>query len=273
MSASQEPLPTFVDPPVIEAVLGVQFAPLQQLSILHFGIYWAQIQEAYPHQEIKPALVPAIEEFERQPGSEAIVRFGPVSEPELRCWFIDSGSTRLIQTQKDRFIRNWRKVKPEDSYPHYDILKPEFQAEWERFCGFLQQSGLGVPEVNQCEVTYVNHIEIGKGWESPGEAHKVIRLVSDTSTADLLKQPELVRMNTSYAFPNNKGRLHIAAQPAISQHLAKEVLQLTLTARGRPDSSDLPGVLEWFDLGHEWVVRGFADLTTPQMHKVWRRTS
>jgi len=269
---SEKPLPAFEEPPVIETVLGVQFAQVQLLSILHFGLYWEQIRETYSQQEIKPALIPVVEEFESQPAPEVNVKFSVVSEPELRCWFIDSTSTRLIQLQKDRFIRNWRKVKPEDAYPHYDILKPEFRAEWERFCGFLEKNRLGAPDVNQCEVTYVNHIEIGKGWESLGEAHKVIKLVSDMATADLLRQPELVRMNTSYALPNNKGRLHVALQPAISQHLSKEVLQLTLTARGRPTSPNLRDIMEWFDLGHDWIVRGFADLTTPQMHTVWRRT-
>ena len=28
----------------------------------------------------------------------------------------------------------------------------------------------------------------------------------------------------------------------------------------------------WFDTAHEWIVRGFTDLTTDEAHKLWGRT-
>jgi hypothetical protein len=71
--------------------------------------------------------------------------------------------------------------------------------------------------------------------------------------------------------PNNQGRLPIKLQSAIRHADAKEILQLTLTARGRPASSSLDHVRRWFDLGREWVVQGFADFTTAKMHQLWRR--
>ena len=52
-----------------------------------------------------------------------------------------------------------------------------------------------------------------------------------------------------------------------------EVLQLDVSATGRPTSSKTPDILEWLDLGREWVVKGFADFTTPEMHMKWRRTN
>jgi hypothetical protein len=68
------------------------------------------------------------------------------------------------------------------------------------------------------------------------------------------------------------GRLRVMMQPAIRRQGAKEVLQSTLTARGRPRRPELGASLGWFDLGHEWIVRGFTDLTTAAMHTIWRRT-
>jgi len=29
--------------------------------------------------------------------------------------------------------------------------------------------------------------------------------------------------------------------------------------------------MEWFDLGHEWIVKGFTDFTTEHMHEIWGR--
>ena len=39
-----------------------------------------------------------------------------------------------------------------------------------------------------------------------------------------------------------------------------------LTARGQIGES-----FEFFDLGRRWIVKSFAALTTPEMHKVWIR--
>jgi hypothetical protein len=44
---------------------------------------------------------------------------------------------------------------------------------------------------------------------------------------------------------------------------------LKLAAQARVDSTEQ--VSDFFDLGHEWIVRGFADITTPDVHKIWER--
>ena len=273
MSEPKQPLPDYEDPPVIETLLGVQFSPLQSFSIIHLGLCWNQIRSEYPNQEIKPPLIPTFEEFEPQPGTVAKIGIGSAPEPDVRCWFIDPTSTQLIQVQKDRFIRNWRKTHRDQSYPRYRNLKPRFEADWGRFCAFLRKENIGSPEVNQCEVTYVNHIELGRGWESYAETYKVIRLLSPPPPSGFLRQPEIVHINTSYSLPDKRGMLHIVVQPVVSRLLGKEVLQFTLTARGKPASATAEGLSDWFDLGHEWIVRGFADLTTREMHREWGQRS
>lgn len=272
MTNSGRPLPEFDDPPVSETVLGVQFAPLTNFSILQFGLYWELIREEYPRSDIKPPLPSIVEVFEKEqrPSSFGLQL---VSSPEARCWFIDSTETRVIQIQNDRFVHNWRKVRGDETYPRYNQIKPKFVEEWQRFCGFLQAQGIAAPEVNQCEVTYVNHIELGKGWESYNDLNDVIAYWSGTPSGDFLSNPESVSLAARYVMPDKKGRLHIEMQPAIRRYDAKEVLQLNLTARGKPASSRLGDIQSWLDLGHEWVVRGFADFTTRTMHRTWRRLS
>lgn len=59
--------------------------------------------------------------------------------------------------------------------------------------------------------------------------------------------------------------------PVIRADDGKEILQLSLTALCRPRSQldvDLLGAL---DVGREWVVRGFTDFTSREMHEVWKR--
>jgi len=267
------PLPDFTDPPVIETVLGVQFAPLESFSIPHFGLYWAKIRTSYPKCEIQPPLDPVFEEFGIQSRKDLSIGIEIASAPSLRCWYINETSTQLIQVQRDRFIQNWRKVKGDEVYPRYETLRPSFEREWQRFCEFLEHERLGIPKVNQCEVTYVNHIEPGREWHSYGEIDKVIAYWSGSSLGDFLPEPEMVSLNVTYLMPDKGGRLRVIAQPAIRPRDAKEVLQLNLTARGRPKSSSLDDILDWFDLGREWIVRGFTDFTSREMHRVWGRLS
>lgn len=263
----------FGRPPVTETILGVQFLPLRRLTLPYIGVFWGEVRTEYPGQEVKPALSPVVEDFSGVPGPDGSLGIQVMTEPDARCWFIDGTSTQLIQVQRDRFIRNWRKGQPpqHDEYPRYDVLRPRFATDWQRFVAFLEREGLGRPEINQCEVTYVNHVELGVGWEKLGEAHKVLGLLRGMEKREILPEPEIVILNARYLMPEGRGRLHVSAQPAIRRSDGKQVLQLTLTARGKPDSSALDDILRWFDEGHNWIVHGFVDVTTPAMHQTWGR--
>lgn len=264
----QPPLPKYRRPPVIETVLGVQFSPLKSFSIPHFGVFWNAIRSDYPTQEVKPPLGPIIEKFGVPPPMDApSLKF--MAEPEARCWFIDASGTQLIQVQQDRFIRNWRKVTGSEGYPSYEYLKPKFRADWLRFIDFLEREEIERPEVNQCDVTYINHIPVNA--ENLGEAHTVVRALS-SSSGPFLPDPEMAHINVRYVMGDKSGRLHVNLQPAVRLDDRRAILQLTLTARGTPNSSRLDDILAWFDLGHEWVVRGFTDFTKADMHASWERT-
>jgi hypothetical protein len=67
------------------------------------------------------------------------------------------------------------------------------------------------------------------------------------------------------------GRLHVAAEPAIRRSTGEEVYRITLTARGAPTGTGGDDVFGFLDLGREWIVRGFASITTEKMHQAWGR--
>jgi uncharacterized protein (TIGR04255 family) len=265
-------LPKFDRPPVFETVLGVQFNTLQGFSVLHYGLYWGKIRGSYPNYEVHPPLSPAVELFGAEAWKQPTAGLEVLQTPDIRTWFLDATGSMLLQTQKDRFLQNWRKVHDTNVYPHYEQLKPQFFSEWQTFCAFLNEVGINRPEVNQCEVTYVNHIEIQQGSKSYGSLRNVISCWSGEYSGDFLREPEAVGFNSRYLLQEKKGRLHISMQPAIRREDAKEILRLTLTARGKPASSEPTAIEEWFNIGHEWVVRGFTDVTTKEMHDMWGRT-
>lgn len=269
-------LPDFDRPPVIETLLSVQFQKLEQLAIPHFGLLWQRIRATYPDFQVHPPLNPAFERFGEQSADRPQISIERLTierltTPPIRCWFIADEGRKLLQIQNDRFIHNWRKVKIDDEYPRYKTVRRTFEAEWENFCEFLNSENLGIPQPNQCEVTYVNHIECDdNSGRSIGPREMFPSWTSDTSD-DFLPDPDTVRCTASYEIPNRQGRLHIEFKPAIRRSDSKRIILLTLTARGAPGSSKIADVLAWFDLGREWIVRGFTAFTSNKMHNEWGR--
>jgi len=265
-------LPDFAQPPVDEVALSIQFAPIPGLNMGHFGLFWERLRAEYPRFEAHPPITNVTEQFGPANGIAPQLGVSFVQVPEVRCWYLDQSGNYLIQIQHDRFVHNWRKVKGTESYPRYPSLRDELGKEWDRFRDFLNSEGLDSPKVNQCEVLYVNNVEYGKGWSGYGELDKVIAsLALPKAKNRFLPSPERMSMQVVYRLEDDAGRLYVSLGPVIRGRDAAEVLQLTLTARGAPRSSSTEDVFAWLDLGRKWVVRGFEDFTTPEMHNVWGR--
>lgn len=270
MADTVQTIRSFKDAPVIETVLSIQFKPIPGFTIPHFGLYWKGIREEFKHCEIKSPIVHMIEDFQRGPAQRSSVIDLELSpERAIRYWFMDHTRNTFIQIQQDRFIFNWQRIERENVYPRYKTTREKFLEEWKRFCGFLTSENLPTPEVDQCEVTYVNHLEYTAGWDSYGELNKIVSYWSGKASGDFLPPPEKVNINIRYAIPNNQGRLYVSLQPVIRTRDAIEVLQLNLTARGAPASSKTEDVFNWLDLGRKWIVQGFTDFTTDEMHREW----
>jgi uncharacterized protein (TIGR04255 family) len=260
------PTPKFDNPPVIETVLGVEFDPLTKWDIPHFGLFWQNIREEYQQHSVVPPLASQIEKFGAWPKNEAFISF--LEKPEVRCWYFNDAGTWLMQVQNDRFLHNWRKRN--EAYPHYEEAQRRFLISWNHFCQFLESEGIEKPLVRQCEVTYINHIELNED-SALSELSEMFPAWAGNSSSEYLSQPEAVVLNTIYRLPDDKGRLRIVMQPVIRHADLKRIIQLELTARVFT-SSDNDEISSSLDCGHEWVVNSFADFTSPGMHEIWKRT-
>lgn len=265
-------LPDFDSPPVVEAVLGVEFAPLEGWDVRHFGLFWEWVSGRYPKFEVQPPIATA---DRAGPHAEIarnlVTSFLAVSGPKIRTWFVDHSETRLLQVQDDRFIHNWRKVLGDEAYPHYeDAIRPAFRSEWGEFCRFLDQYGIKRPSAGMWEVTYVNHLERGREWNGPEDLGLVFPFWEHRPAGGYLPPPTSVSLQMVFPVAAG-GQLSVSINPGVRQRDNKEILQFNLTAKGRMESSSADDLLRGFDLGREWVVRGFADLTSGQMHSLWRR--
>ncbi|MGB2806226.1 MAG: TIGR04255 family protein [Sedimentisphaerales bacterium] len=270
MPEEKRKLPEYDNPPVTEVVIGVQFKALEAFTAVHPGLYWQRIRNNYPKFSAKPPLGTTFEFF----SGDKLPTFKPKDSqipPIPRCWLLDDSENRLIQIQSERFLHNWKKVTGEEDYPRFNNICKDFKTLWIDFIDFSKDEGLGQVEPNQWEVTYVNYIFENMGWASMNDLCHLFPSWSGKSSEGYLPIPENIVINTTYAFPEQLGRLHITLEPSYKMPDSIKLLRLNLTARGRLESSDIETLMTSLEQGHEWIVRGFTDFTSPEAHKMWKR--
>lgn len=270
-------LPSFRSPPVIELALGVRFEPIEGLRAVQIGrLYESRYGAEFPQVEEKGPIEIPIERFGRQarmPEFRFEVTEGP---PAPRHWFVDETGTQLVQVQRDWFARNWRKTEDDQEYRRYPSVRQPFADDLAFLASFVQENGLGAIKPLQCEVTYVNDLRPVQGiWSDHGDLSAIMRIWRDDLAREWLPRPEEAQFTLNYVIASGGdpiGRLRIVVQPAFAVADDLPIYRLNLTARGAPLSGgDVDGVLEFLDLGHEWIVRAFDSVTSDAMHKAWER--
>lgn len=269
---------TFRYPPVSEVVLAVQFSEaVVDLEVL--ASFAASVKEEFPHREQHPPLPPVIEDFGIPTGPTFQFQIAPPFELP-RSWFVSDDGSRVIQLQGDRLILNWRKSPPDASYPRYNKLRPILDKQLDTLGGLLREAGKPEPTINFCEVTYVNQIDV-PGSE-PGPSHpdlaEVLRFmlpIAKCSFKFLPSKAEDQNVRTRVRIPGRRdlnqpgGRLLLSCDPVFRLENQRPIFLLNLSAHVLPEEPSLDSAWEALDIGHEWVVEGFRDVTTKRMHAAW----
>ncbi len=266
-------LPSFERPPLVEVVCGVFFQNLEKFLSPHTGLLWEKFREDYPSIEEHPPLSrPTETSIDGGHGSSLVISTVPLPQ---RSWFVSSKESRIIQVQRDVFLHNWRKTEQDPEYPRFPKVYAEFSRRYETFRGFLKSNDLGVIMARQYELTYLNHIPIGEGWnelKDIGELFPDITWAKSGSPGRFLSAPNSISVTMSFAHPDEIGRLHVKIQRAIRRKDSSQIIVFDLTARSIPDKKPDCSMSEWFEKAREWIVRSFADLTGPKpQEEVWGR--
>jgi uncharacterized protein (TIGR04255 family) len=265
-------LPDFERPPVTEVVLSLQFGSLVALKSAHIGFLWAKFRDRYPNVTEQPPIDPVFETFGApQAVNQPQIRFEHFTTPPLpRYWFeADDGS--LCQVQQDRIIHNWRKRETE--YPRYEAVREEFVRDVATFEEFLQSENLGSLHFNQSEISYINTIDLPDGADPHGAIEQVTSVWKRLDAVD--RDLEDVFFRARYLMRKGgtpHARLHVTFTPAIRTTTMAHVVRLDMTFRGKPEGDDVEAAFLLLDEGRAAIVKAFAEMTTPDMHKHWGRT-
>lgn len=255
-------LPKYKNPPVVEVVIGLTFAPLEKLSSIHYGSFWEIVKGEYPNSEDNSPL-----------GSETSAPPVEILQmpPLRRVFLVHTDGTYLMQLQPDRFIHNWRKTADSDQYPNFEAARNKFNHGWELFRNFLAEKGIGTPILKRYEVTYINHI-VGKSGVFPVAAEEYLPVFAweRARSETFLPDPQVLGLDLRFSMPADKSILRANVKHGKRKTDDMDVLLMELTAQGaaQADGSDMAS---WLDLAHEWIVRGFTDLTSKQAHESWGR--
>jgi uncharacterized protein (TIGR04255 family) len=266
-----DPIPSFDRPPINEVAIGLQFQPIKSFNVQYLLGYWSRIRDRYPMVDDQPPLPHAKDSPIKPQADEHLVQIG--NKMPTRYWLLDKSGNELIQVQPDRFLRNWRQITGDEVYPRFGPLIDSFWREWGEFRKFVQDEKLGAIQLDQCELSYVNQIEPSQKWDGFSGLSDVFSVLRQKDNAAFLPAPELFNWQSRYVLPSGIGRLNVEVAPVFRGRDMKLIVNFTLTARGMPVDASEDRVKGWFHTAHEWIVRGFDELTTPAMHTIWSKKS
>jgi uncharacterized protein (TIGR04255 family) len=263
-------LPRFRKPPVSEVAVGVQFPAA--LNPVHLGLYYQRVKARFPKLQTHPAIPPSFETF----GGAPIMAFNvqmPLFQP--RMWFLSEDENSLIQLQSDRLLFNWRGGVGRPPYPHFEAVYSQFVMAFDELETLAKAEGIPGIAVNQCEVTYVNPLPSSSTKVPMSEPDKIFNIWTNARGADWKEPPEDLSFTVRYRLNDGEGkpigRLTVALSSLISIPQMSPGFQLQMTARGVPKGKGREGVAAFHENGRQAIVRCFAGITTPEMHKLWER--
>jgi uncharacterized protein (TIGR04255 family) len=259
-------LVSFDRPPVEEIAFAVQLAE-PQLSLEDMVDVGRLLSSRFPVRQLQAPL-PRM--------TESMAPLFTIGVPLPRFWFVSSDGLRVVQVQEDRVAFNWRRLGTDAAYPRYAALRAEFKATLELMAPAVPGLAGGHLRADFCELTYVNELETPGADASILPLESVLSVVRSVREFAFLPPPDHEQWMGSWTIADptgaQTGRLTAGAQPALRQRDQRPIYLLTMTGALAGEVSGVEAAFDRLDVAHEWIVRGFADLTTKEMHDHWGRT-
>lgn len=259
---------SFARPPVVEVVAGLVFSDYPAELTVFLSAFWTEeLRREFPSLQLQPPYTPPEEQFDDRIVPAVSFQLG-ATFPAPRLWAAAEDGQELVQLQADWLAHNWRKVKPDGEYDRWEARRAALTRTYDALKDYLTGSGIAMPQIRQCEVTYVNHISL----ESMPEGHGAVgSFLKGQEVLSRLGNVEQLTLQTSYKIDTGTrpvGRLHVKLNPALDAS-GKPVYVLELTARSAPATMDLETALSFLDSGRNAINNAFMGLTTESAHQRW----
>ena len=262
MNTTPQPTIKYENPPINEIVCGVRFDPIKLLQSGHFGILWQKFRPDFPKTEDHDLINPISRED-----------LGDMNKlPLPRVWFIHRNENELVQVQRNRFLYNWREREEGDEYPGYEKVINNFVRYLSLFQEFLGEENLENLVTKEYELTYIDLIPQGQGWENLNDLEEVFpNLLSLTRQGILSTNVRVINWQTILDLPNGLGQLSIAIRSGQRKTNNQPLLHIETKALGKGQSETMQA---WFDAAHTNITELFLNLVSNEIqNKFWGRES
>jgi uncharacterized protein (TIGR04255 family) len=231
----------------------------------YFRERFPQLEERLPVEEIS-------ERFGEERLAVSMARWQMIDRPVTpRLWAASEDGRHVVQIQRNAFFSNWLKTADNVPYCPYSERRQEFANQLAYLQEFFHEQKIGQIEPTSWSVTYINHIDYA-GLDCIGpKVAEILTVWTNQFSDDWLSTPDNLVLNFAFPMPNHVGRLNVNLVPIVLPRGKEQALRLDLTARGQLQAKSVTDALDAIDMGHEWIVRGFASLTRPEMHQQWGR--
>ncbi|MEX2315705.1 MAG: TIGR04255 family protein [Pirellulales bacterium] len=255
------------NPPVVETVLSVQYKPLSKLGAGQLGAYWKELGADWPIVADVPAIDPTFERFEPANVWEPSAFVKLSSKMDVRLQIRNKSKDRMIQIQNGRFFYNWLGT-PGSEYPSYDLVRPEFDEQWDKFCEFVaSQTSENEVQPNLWEVLYVNHMPRGTVWNELSDLPRVLTFLRNPQIDGLNLTLDGIGGEWRFEIGSRRGRLYLKLGMTMKENDTPCAV-LTLTARG-PIGSGTQSLDQGLETGHKTITDSFDRLTSKDAQKYW----
>jgi uncharacterized protein (TIGR04255 family) len=257
----------FLNSPINEVVLGVQFDPPLGYTQIRAGEVWSLFKGDFPNVQEQPALPPSFEVFGLHQNRQFNIEIGN-SAGHDRFWFLNIDGTELIQFQCDRLLHNWRKrdLPSQKPYPRFTSILQKFTSE----ANSLEKYMSGIVEqklsIRQCEISYFNYLKINNQQNPIRSWLKFFQPTMEPEDFSIVFRHRISQSSES----GPQGRLNVEAMTARDEKGAP-FIRLSFTVRGVSAEPTIQSAIEFFHLGREIIGDAFCEMTTESAHKAWGR--
>lgn len=259
----------YLNAPVVETVIGVQFAPLTAFRSQHYGILWQNYLKNLGWVPVADeALLPVYEErFEDVKLKQSRNDDVALGISKIRMKLKHKDTTRTIQIQPDKLYYSWGRTAADAQ--NYQIARLEFDGLFEEFQSFAEDNFTGAAQPNLWEIRYINQVPAGELWSCPSDWHRVLPKLFPV----VLPGADGIEFATYdgmwyFEIEPKRGRISVRVAKMIVNQTPEPVLFIMLTARGQTDGS-----CDWkagLDLGHESCIKLFDEIISEEARLSWR---
>ena len=260
MNTTPQPTLKYDNPAINEIVCGIRFNPIELLQSGHLGMLWQKLRPDFTKTEDQNVIAPISQDD-----------IGNIEKlPLPRVWFIHRNDNELVQVQRNRFHYNWREREEGDEYPGYEKVIVNFITYLSLFEKFLKEENLGELVTKEYELTYIDLIPQGQGWENLDDLENVFPDLF-SSKGILSTNVKVINWQTILDLPNRLGQLSIAIRSGQRRTNNQQLLHIETRALGKVESESIHA---WFDVAHSYITELFSNLVSNEIQKkFWGRGS